>query len=82
MKPSKPSMICAVILGGEAAIAWACGSRTAATVLACLAAGTCALLWHIPLYDDNGNDIEALITATREDIPDHVPAGWTEEYNQ
>ena len=82
MKPSKPSMICAVILGGEAAIAWACGSGTAAIVLACLAAGTAALFWHIPLCDDNGNDIDALITATREDIPDHVPAGWTEEYNQ
>ena len=27
-------------------------------------------------------DIEALIDATRETIPDHVPADWVKEHNQ
>jgi len=27
-----------------------------------------------------GRDMEALIDATREGIPDHVPTAWTEEY--
>ena len=33
----------------------------------------------LPCRDDGG--LEALIDATREDIPDYVPDEWTEEYN-
>ena len=34
------------------------------------------MCWRAPLLDEDGNDIEALIRATREQTPDYVPDGW------
>ena len=77
MKPDRAAVILAAPATAGAVIAWARGAPWVAVALAGAAAVMLRLFWYVPLCDDDGNDIEALIKATREDIPDYVPAEWT-----
>jgi uncharacterized protein (DUF58 family) len=50
-----------------------------AGIAAGVALAAFALVLFAPDTPDS-DDIEALMRATREQTPDYVPAGWTEEY--
>jgi membrane protein implicated in regulation of membrane protease activity len=76
VKPDPAAVIIAVICAAEAGIALACGWPWAAVAFATLAVAALALLWRVPLCDQDGNDIEALMRATREQVPDFVPDEW------
>ena len=68
-RPDRAAVVIAAFIAAAAAIALACGAPWAAVILAGLGLGALALFWHVPLCDDNGNDIEALAAAVREEHP-------------
>ena len=74
MKPDRAAVILAVPAAAGALIAWARGAPWAAIGLAGAAAVMLRACWRIPECDDDGNDIEALIDATREKNPQY--ADW------
>lgn len=81
-RPDSAAVIVAVFLLADAGIALLCGAPWVAIVLTLMACGALGLFWRVPLLDENGDDIEALIEATREDMPEFVPAEWVKEYRQ
>jgi hypothetical protein len=81
--PDRAAVTAAAFITADAGIAVLAGAPPwVAVVLALMACGALALFWRVPLLGDDGNDIEALVRATREDMPDHVPDQWTKEFNQ
>ena len=82
VKPDRAAVILAAPATIGAIVAWARGAPWAAVGLAGAAAVMLRVCWRIPECDDDGNDIEALIEATREDIPNYVPAEWTKGFSK
>ena len=79
MRPDTAALVIAAFPAAGAIAAYALGAPWVAVALAGSTAIALRLLWRAPECDDGGNDIEALIDATREDMPDYVPAEWTRE---
>lgn len=77
MRPGRGALTTAAFCVFDAGIAYACGAHRAALIIAGLGAAALILLWRA---HDTNNDIEALIKATRENAPDHVPAEWVKEF--
>lgn len=77
-RPSSPAVVLTAVFASEAAICARLGQYQGAAILACLGVAAAAVFWHYPWWRDD--DIEAIVKATRETIPDYVPADWTEEH--
>jgi len=70
--PGRAAVITVALLAADAGIALVLGAPLVAAVLAVIAAAAAVAFRRVPVIDDD--DLEALAEATREDIPDHVPA--------
>ena len=79
-RPDSAAVTVVAFFAADAGIALLCGATWAAVELALVAGGMLALLLRESPRD--GNDIEALIEATREDMPDYVLDEWVKEYGR